>query len=173
IWYLIGESREQIEHSPYLESFTAAGQEVLLLSDPVDEFAMGGLGEYKGKPLHAADRGELKTGEIDEAQKGEFKALLDFLKAKGPEGKDVRLSNRLKESAACLVADEGAMGAHMERLMRRMGRGDEVPAEKKILEVNPDNAAVRAVQKLLAKDANDARLEAYSRLLYEEAVIAE
>ncbi len=173
IYYLTGEARAQIEHSPYLESFTATAQEVLLLTDPVDEYVMGSLGEYKGKQFRAVDRGELKAGEIDEAKKGQFQALLDFMKGKLPEVKDVRLSNRLKESAACLVAEEGAMGAHMERLLRRMGRGDEVAPDKKILEVNPDNAAVQGMQRLLAKDAADARLEAYCRLLYDEAVIAE
>src|SRR5207248_6528809 len=103
----------------------------------------------------------------------EFQGLLDFMKGKLPEVQDVRLSNRLKESAACLVAEEGAMGAHMERLLRRMGRGDEVAPAKKILEVNPDNAAVQGMQKLLARDAANPRLEAYCRLLYDEAVIAE
>src|SRR5207245_741335 len=100
----------------------------------------GALGEYKGKQLRAVDRGELKAGAIDEAKQKEFQGLLDFMKGKLPEVQDVRLSNRLKESAACLVAEEGAMGAHMERLLRRMGRGDEVAPAKKILEVNPDNA---------------------------------
>ncbi len=172
IYYLIGETREQAEHSPYLESFRAAGQEVLLLLDPVvDEYVMNHLGEYKGKPLRAVDRGELKSGEVDEARKKEFQPLLDYMKGKLPEVKDVRLSHRLKESAACLVAEEGEMGAHMMRLMARYGH--EVAPAKKILELNPDNTAVQAVQQLFAKNSGDARLEMYCRLLYDEAVIAE
>src|SRR5262249_14972158 len=151
----IGETREQTEHSPYLESFRAAGQEVLLLHDPViDEFVTGHLGEFKGKPLKAVDRGDLKADEVDEAKKKEFEPLLGYLKSKLPEVKDVRLTHRLKESAACLVADEGDMGIHMQRLMARYGH--EVPPAKKILELNPDNAAVQAVRQLFAKDAGDA-----------------
>src|SRR5262249_53930148 len=97
----------------------------------------------------------------------------DFMKGKLGEVKDVRLSNRLKESAACLVADEWAMGAHMERFLQRIGKGQEVPASKRILEVNPDHPAVEAVQKLHDKGAADARLENYCRLLYDEAVLTE
>ena len=172
IYYLIGETREQTEHSPYLESVRAAGQEVLLLHDPViDEYAMNHLGEYKGKKLKAVDRGELKGGEVEESKKAEFQPLLDFMKAKLPEVKDVRLTHRLKESAACLVAEEGEMGMHMQRIMARYGH--EVAPAKKVLEINPDNAAVQAVRQLFGKDAGDARLEAYCRLLYDEAVIAE
>ncbi len=132
---------------------------------------MNHLGEYKGKPLRAVDRGELKSGEVDEARKKEFQPLLDYMKGKLPEVKDVRLSHRLKESAACLVAEEGEMGAHMMRLMARYGH--EVAPAKKILELNPDNTAVQAVQQLFAKNSGDARLEMYCRLLYDEAVIAE
>src|SRR5262249_42020249 len=74
IYYLIGESRAQIEHSPYLESFRAAGQEVLLLSDPIDEFVAEALHEYKGKKLQAVDKGELKAAEADEGRKKEVGA---------------------------------------------------------------------------------------------------
>jgi molecular chaperone HtpG len=172
IYYLIGETRAQTEHSPYLESFRAARQEVLLLLDPVvDEYVMNHLGEYKGKPVRAVDRGDLKTAEVDEAQKKAFQPLLDFMKGQLPEVKDVRLSHRLQESAACLVADENEMGAHMQRLMARYGH--EVEPGKKVLELNPDNAAVGAVQQLFTKSSSDPRLEKYCRLLYDQAVIAE
>ena len=111
---------------------------------------------------------------MGEEQKKQFQPLLDTLKERlGEEVKDVRLSARLKESAAVLVADEGAMSAHLERLLQRMGRGDEVPPAKRILELNPTHPAVQALLKLREKDANDARLDAYGRLLYDEAVIAE
>jgi molecular chaperone HtpG len=173
IYYLIGDSRELLEHSPYLEAFRAKGQEVLLLTDPIDEFVVQALTEYKGRRLKAVDRGDLGKAEIEEEKKKRYQPLLDYLKGKLDEVKEVRLSSRLKESAAVLVADEGAMGAHMERLMHRLGRGKDVPASKRILELNPDHPAVEAVQKLHAKDANDPRLEKYGRLLYDQAVIAE
>src|SRR5262249_29784147 len=125
VYYLIGESRELIEHSPYLEAFRARGQNVLLLTDPVDEFAAPSLGEYKGKRLRPVDQGDLEADKADEARKaeaeGKFKKLFEFLKSKLPEVSDVRLSARLKESASCLVAGAGAMTAHLERLMQQMG----------------------------------------------------
>ena len=173
IYYLIGEGRELIEQSPYLEGFKAKGQEVLLLTDPIDEFVAGALTEYKGKRLKAADKGEQDQAAIDLDKKKQFQPLLDYMKERLGEVKEVRLSNRLKASAACLVADEGAVGAHLERLMQRMGKANELPPSKRILEVNADHPAVQAMQQRFVKDAQDARLEIYCRLLYDEAVIAE
>jgi molecular chaperone HtpG len=172
IYYLIGETREQLEHSPYPESFRDKGWEVLLLTDPIDEFVTGALTEYKGNRLKAADRGSVE-GTAPEGETQAYKPLLDYLKGKLPDVMEVRLSTRLRESAACLVADEHAMGAHMERLMRRMGKGKDVPEPQRILELNPSHPTVQALRDLLAKDATDARLEKYGRLLYEQAVIAE
>jgi molecular chaperone HtpG len=173
IYFLIGENRELIENSPYLESFKAKGQEVLLLTDPIDEFVTGSLTEFKGKKLKAVDRGEVSASELDEAKKKELQPLLDYLKSKLGDIKEARVSHRLKESAVCLVADEGEMGAHMERLMARLGREKDFPASKKILEVNADHPAIQAMRQLHARDASDARLEKYCRLLYDQAVIAE
>jgi molecular chaperone HtpG len=173
IYYLIGENRELLEHSPLLESFRAKGQEVLLLTDPIDEFVVQSLTEYQKKKLKAIDKGEINGAEVDEIQKTRFGPLLNFIKEKVGELKEVRLTNRLKESAACLVADEWAAGAHMERLMQRLGRGGEMPAEKRILELNPAHPAVEALQKLYETNVHDPRIENYGRLLYDEAVIAE
>lgn len=173
IYYLTGENRELLEHSPFLEAVKEKDQEVLLLTDPIDEFVVQSLTEFKGKKLKAIDKGDLGGASVDEAKKTRFQPLLDFMKEKLGDLKEVRLSNRLKESAACLVADEWAMGAHMERLMQRMDRGGELPAAKRILEVNPDHPAVEAVQILFEKDAKDERVEKYCRLFYDEAVIAE
>jgi molecular chaperone HtpG len=173
IYYLTGENRELLENSPYLETFKAGGQEVLLLTDPIDEFVASALTEFKGKKLKAVDKGDLSAGELNDARKQQFQPLLDYLRGKLTEIKDVRLSKRLKESAACLVADEGEMGAHLERLLARMGRDKDFPASKKILEVNPDNPAIEAMRELHGRDAADARLEKYARLLYDQAVIAE
>src|SRR5262249_23040196 len=105
IYYLIGDSREMIEHSPYVEAFTAKGQEVLLLTDPIDEFVVQGLHEYKDKKLKAVDKGKLDLPDVTEEKKKAFQPLLDFVKEKLGDLKDVRLSNRLKESAASLVPD--------------------------------------------------------------------
>jgi molecular chaperone HtpG len=172
IAYLIGESAEQLRHSPYLEAFRARGQDVLLLTDPIDEFAIPGLGEYKGKRLVAADRGEAAgAGEVPEGTKEKFATLLKVLKEKLPEVSEVRLTNRLTESAACLVAGTHGLSAHMERLMERAGRAS--GSAKRVLELNPNHPTVEAVRRLQETHAADARLDLYARLLYEQAVIAE
>jgi molecular chaperone HtpG len=178
VYYLIGETRGLIENSPYLEAFKAKGQEVLLLTDPIDEFLVGSMHTYKDKHLKAVDRGQVEPDPAAEEQKKaaaeKYAGLLAALKGRlGDEVKDVRLTTRLKESAAVLVADEGAMGAHLERLLQRMGRGEEVPPSKRILELNPDHPAIEALQKLYDQNAKDVRIEAYGRILYDQAVIAE
>jgi molecular chaperone HtpG len=173
IYYLFGDSREAVEHSPLLESFKAKGQEVLFLTDAIDEFVAQALTEYKGKKLQAIDKGELGGEQVEEEKKKRFQPLVDFLKEKLPDLKDVRLSRRLRDSAAVLVAEPGTMGPHMERLLQHFGRADEIPPSKKILEVNPDHPAIEAIEKLLAKDSKDPRLERYALLLYEQAVVGE
>jgi molecular chaperone HtpG len=175
IFYLIGDTRGQIEHSPYLEVFHSRGQDVLLLTDPIDEFMVSGLREYKGKRLKAVDRGDIEETKEDKTKEESerFKGLLDYLKSKLEEVSEVRLSKRLKSSAACLVAPEWGMTAHMERLMERMGRGELAAGAKRVLEVNPEHAAIIAMRELHEKEPDDARLEAYARLLYDQAVLAE
>lgn len=174
IYYLTGESRELIEHSPYLESFKASGREVLLLTDPVDEYLVSALRDYKGKPLKAVDRSDAGAATVDKAAEEQFKPLMEALKSKlSDEVKDVRLSGRLKESAAVLVADEGAVGAHLERLLQRMGRGEEIRDSKRTLELNPGHPVVQGLRTLAERDPNDPRVETLGRLLFDEAVVAE
>jgi molecular chaperone HtpG len=175
IYYLIGEDRSQIEHSPYLEVFRRRGHDVLLLTDPIDEFMLPSLGDYKDKPLRPVDQGELPAdvAEKKDEDAGQFKDLLAALKQRLPEVADVRLSKRLTESAACLVADAGAMTAHFERLMQRMGRTEEMEGAKRVLELNPDHSAVQALQRLHAANADDPRVESYGRLFYDQSVLAE
>ncbi len=174
IWYLIGESREVIEKSPLLELFRAKGWNVLLLTEPIDEFMIPSLGKFKDKKLSPVDRGDLDSSVTDAkpANAEDFAGLLAFLKEKLTEVNDVRLSSRLKESASCLVADGAAMSAHFERLMRRMNREPGADS-KRVLELNAEHPAVLALQTLYARSANDPRVESNARLLYEQAVIAE
>ena len=177
IWYLIGENREMLDPSPYLETFRVRGQDVLLLTEPIDEFAVPSLGKYKDKDLRAADRDEPEESKEEGTKKAEmqerFEKLIKHLKSKLPEVSDIRLSGRLKASAACLVTGSGSMSAHLERLMQRMGRGEELGSARRILELNGEHPAVLALQQLYEKDAQDARVERFARLLYDQAVIAE
>jgi molecular chaperone HtpG len=122
--------------------------------------------------LVAADRGEAAgVGEVPAGDKEKFAPLLAALKEKLPDVSEVRLTNRLTESAACLVAGTFGMSAHMERLMERMGR--DAGSAKRVLELNPNHATVEAVRVLHEKNTADPRLDLYARLLYEQAVIAE
>ena len=171
IHYIVGESREMAEQSPHLEALKAQGREVLLMTEPIDEFVVEALTEYKGKKLLAADKGA-PPSQVGEEQQKQFKSLLEFVKGRMDEVKEVRLSSRLKDSAACLVSDEGEASAHMERLLKRLGRPD-APESKRILELNPAHPAVEAMQRLHEKDATDSRIEASARILYDEALIAE
>ena len=174
IYYLTGESAEQLRHSPYMEPFRAKGYDVLLMTDPIDEFAIPHLGKFKEKELQQADRSDLKPG--DDELPSEVKTLYANLLAKFreilPEVKDVKLTQRLTESASCLVAEENAMGAHMERILKRAGQLDG-DAGKRILELNPNHAAIGKVRELFDASPGDERIKDYARLFYEQAVIAE
>jgi molecular chaperone HtpG len=172
IYYLAGDSREVLEQSPLLESFKAKSWEVLFLTDPGDEFVVDALGSYKDKPLKAIDKAGMDAGNLSDDVKQKFAPLLDYFKEKVPDIADARLTTRLKESAVCLVADEHAMSANMERMMQRMQRGP-MPMSKRVLEINPEHPLVQAMLTLVTKDKSDARLEKHARLLYDQAVILE
>ena len=176
ILYLVGETREQLDGSPYVEAFKAKNQEVLLFTDPIDEFLLDSLGEYQGKHLKAIDRGQVDSDASDEkikARNTELKSLLELIKAKLSGLKEVRYTSRLKDSAACLVADEHGMSAHMERLMKRVGRSEQGHAAPRILELNPDHALVQAMEKLYQKNPADDRVQEIAAVLHDQAVIAE
>ena len=182
IYYLIGENRALVAQSPLLETFRARDYEVLLLTDTIDEWALPALNEYEERPLKPIDRGEFE--DEDDEEKGEaadarkeaeetYKDLCGYLKEKLDDVKNVRLSRRLKESAACLVADEDGVSAHLERLLKKMGQGEEMAARKRVLELNPDHPAVQALQKLYAGSPKDPRVVDHAHLLLDQAIIAE
>jgi molecular chaperone HtpG len=176
IFFIVGEDRAALEHSPALEAFRHKGWDVLLLTDPIDGFVFPMLADYKGKPLKAADRHapELPAEEqkkVEEASES-YRPLLGLLHEKLPSLKDIRLSRRLKESAACLVVDEGAPDPHVERILQKLGRGGE-DAHPRILELNPDHPAVQGLLKLHSANPQDPRIESHAHLLHAEAVLAE
>ncbi len=174
VYYLCGESVDLLRQSPYLEVFKARGQDVLLMDEPVDPFFAEALGEYKGKTLKAVDQGKLDdtTEEaVPEAVRTSFEPLLEKLSEALDEVKAVRLSTRLRESAACLVADEGQMNAQMERMMKQFGGG--APAALRILELNPDHAAVKALLALHGQEAESPDVVELGHLFLDQAVIAE
>lgn len=171
IYYLAGESRSAIANSPYLERFLDQGQEVLLMVDPIDDFVIPQLMEYKGKKLKAVNKGELEetSDQLKEEEK-QFEGFIGFAKELLSGVKEVKLTSRLKDSAAVLVRDEFSMSPHIEEMMRRMGQ--EVPASESVLELNPEHPAVKKIQALYEADEKDPKLESYTRLLHDQAVIA-
>ena len=174
IWYVTAESFAAARSSPHLEVFRRKGIEVLLLSDRVDEWMLGNLAEFDGKPLASVARGGLDLEDIaDEAEKKQaeeqekdFAALGEKIKAAlGERVKDVRATQRLTDSPACLVADEHEMGANLARILRAAGQ--KVPDSKLILEVNPAHPIV------LRMKHEERRFPDWATLLFDQAVLAE
>ncbi len=170
ILYLAGENRSQIENSPYLEGFKAKGQDVLLMTDPIDDFVIPQLMEFKGKKLKAVNKGEIKDEDSLKDEEKVFEGYVGYAKDLLDGVKEVKLTSRLKESAAVLVGDEFSASPHIEEMMRRMGQP--VPERENVLELNPNNAVVKKVQKLHAKDAKSPEAELLTHILHDQAVIA-
>ncbi len=171
IFYLAGENRAAIENAPYLEAFKAEGKEVLLMTDPIDDFVIPQLMEYKGKKLKAVNKGEIKEDkETLKKEEKQFKGLLGFAKELLDGVKEVKLTTRLKDSAACLVGDEYSMSPHIEEMMRRMGQ--DVPKRESILELNPEHPVVKKLHALYEADKKDPKVGTLTQLLHDQAVIA-
>jgi molecular chaperone HtpG len=181
IYYLTAASRETAERSPHLEAVRARGYEVLFFLDPIDELWLRMRREFEGKPLTSVSQGEVHLGSGEDGKKdgavpeeiGEhFKDLLLALRAAlQDEVKDVRLSERLTSSPACLVGEPGDLSAHVEDLLRRSGR--EVPKAKRVLEVNPAHPLLSRLQVLHAAHGADERFRRYAELLHGQAILAE
>ncbi len=176
IYYVTAETRAAARHSPHLEIFRKQGIEVLLLSDRVDEWVAAHLPEFEGKPLVSVSKGELDPAALGEQEdqeartqkEDELKPLLERIgEALEEHVKSVRLSHRLTESPACLVADASDLGSNMERILREAGQ--DIGASKKILEINPDHPLV----KRLEDQKDDGRFADWANILYEQARLAE
>jgi molecular chaperone HtpG len=175
IYFMTGDDRARLEGSPHLEGFRARGIEVLLLTDPIDAFWTANAPEFEGKPFKSVTQGGADLAEIplteDEAKdKPETPAEVDgFLafvkKTLGDDVSDVRASDRLTESAVCLVAPEDALDRQFERLLSAAGRLDK--ASKPILEINPRHPRIAALAKL-GEAEPDFRSDV-AHLLYDEA----
>jgi molecular chaperone HtpG len=175
IYYILGTSRDEIMKSPYLEAFMEKGYEVLVVLDEVDDFVMSGLQEYKGKKIKSVIKGDIKLEKSDEKEKEakkKFSVLLELIKNQLKDDvKDVRLSGRLKDTACCLVADEGGMDPQVEKLLKSMGQ--KVPENKRILEINPSHPIFEAMNKIFEKDQKSVALDEYIKLLYDQALLLE
>jgi molecular chaperone HtpG len=176
IYYITGKPEENILASPYLEAFREKGYEVLIMTDDIDDIIMSSLQEYKGKKIKSVIKGDISLDTDGEAEKKKskekFEKLLAMIKDQlKDEVKDVRLSGRLKDSACCLVADEGGLDPQMEKLLKSMGQ--DVPSDKRILEINPGHRVFSAMNELLAKGGREEILKEYIGLLYNQALLLE
>lgn len=167
IHYVTGPSVDILRASPHLESLKDAGEEVLLLADPVDEIWVQGAW-FENKPFQSASQ---VTAEVDEESKEESpSSLVDFIKeALKDRIKDVRISSRLKTSPACIVGDEHDMTPQMEKIMRAMGK--DVPEVKRILEINLSHEVLKKMSSLMEDKKED--LIPFCHVLYGQALLAE
>ena len=170
VYYITGENYKAVTGSPHLEVFNKKGIEVLLLTDPVDEWLVDGLTAPNDKPFKSVTKGDLELSEDEkkeqEEQKEELSSVTEKLKEALEESvKEVRLTNRLTESPACLVADETDPGANLERIMKSMGQ--EAPTSKPILEINPDHALIKQL------DANSSEFADWAQVLFDQAALSE
>jgi molecular chaperone HtpG len=173
IYYLTGDNPSTLLNSPYLERLKARNFEVLLMSDPVDEWVVQSLTEYDGKPLKSVEKGDLDFADEDAKESAaQYQDLFGYIrKTLQEEVKEVKASGRLLDSVACLSGEAGDMSGYMEKILKSAGK--EVPKTKRVLELNTDHAVLAKIKQIYDKDPQDGRLPDYCRLLYDLAVIGE
>lgn len=172
IYYITGESLSSIINSPHLEALNEKEYEVLLLTDPVDEWVVMSLTEYDGKPLKSAEKGDLDIEGDKKVEKGDFAALFEHIKTRLDKTiKEVKPSTRLKESVACLSGDTYDMSAYMEKILKSTGQ--KTPDTKRVLELNTDHPIVMKLKELFDKDKKSEIVNDYADLLFDMATIGE
>lgn len=184
IYFVTGTDEATVAKSPQLEGFRAKGIEVLLLSDPVDDFWLQTVQDFEGKPFKSVtkagtDLKDIADDQTDDASESEDKAddvsvtaLAGVIKEiLGDQIKEVRVSDRLVDTPACLVADETAMDMHLERMLKAHNQIDALSA--KILEVNPSHALIKSMITQAGEADAAVRLEDAAWLLYDQSRILE
>ncbi|WP_042410171.1 molecular chaperone HtpG [Streptacidiphilus carbonis] len=182
IYYLTGENRAMVENSPHMEAFRAKGYEVLILTDPVDEVWVEQVPAFDGHRFQSIAKGQVDLDPADEedeqartdkAQREEdYAALLLWLQTTlADHVKQVRLSTRLTTSAACLVGDAHDLTPTLEKMYRAMGQ--ELPAVKRILELNPTHPLITALRRAHDANTDDPALAQTAELVYGSALLAE
>ena len=182
IYYLTGDSVAQVESSPHLEAFRDKGYEVLYLVDPVDEIMVQSVSDFEDKPLKSVGKGTVDLGSEEEKKKAEeeleeskktYDSLMTKLQSLLDEWvKEVRLSQRLTKSPACLVGSDFDMSPHLERMLRQ-AEGADLPTQKRILELNPKHAILEKLQSRFEANEDDPKLADYAHLLLGHSLLAE
>ena len=174
IYYITADGLKAAQSSPHLEIFRKKGIEVLLLCDRIDEWLVANLNEYTGKSLQSIAKGNLDLGKLEdeeekkehEKEAGDFQELTNKMKeVLGEQVKDVRITYRLTESPACLVADTHDVSGNLGRLLKSAGQ--KVPDSKPFLEINPHHPMIQRLKYEEAKFAD------WSHILFDQALLAE
>jgi molecular chaperone HtpG len=172
IYFLTGENLAALINSPLLESLKDKDYEVLLMTDPIDEWVTQSLPDYKKKKLKSAEKGDLDLEKVDDEKKNEYSALLTFIKEKlNNKVKEVVISNRLKDSVSCLSGDDFGMSAYMEKILHASGQ--QAPEQKRVMEVNVSHPVMEKIKGIFETDTTNPVLKDYSELLFDIAVISE
>jgi molecular chaperone HtpG len=172
IYYITGDDLSAIMNSPHLEQLKEKDIEVLLMSDPIDEWVVQSLTEYDGKPLKSAEKGDLDLEKIDKKKYDEYTDLFNFIKRELQDKiKEVKASTRLKDSVACLSGDTYDMSAYMEKIIKSSGQ--KVPVVKRVLELNVDHPVISKVKALFEKDPSVPAMKEYCNLFLDLALISE
>ena len=176
IYFITADSYEAAKHSPHLEIFKKKGIEVLLLSDRVDEWLLSTFNEFESKKLQSIAKGDLDLGKLEDEKEKEEKKKIEkdakslvekIQKALGDKVKEVKVTHRLTDSPACLVAGEHDLSGNLERLLKAAGQ--KTPDTKPILEINPTH---KLIQKL--ENTNDsARFNDFAEVIFDQALISE
>ncbi len=176
IYYVVADSFEAAKNSPHLEVFRKKGIEVLLLSERIDEWLISHLTEFNEKSLQSVARGGLDLGDLEDEEtkqaqeklEEEFGSVVQRLNdTLTDKVKEVRISNRLTDSPACIVTDEHDMSSQMIKLMESVGQA--VPDTKPIFEINAEHDLV----KHMADETDDAQFSQWAEVLFEQALLAE
>ncbi len=176
IYYITADTFVAARHSPHLELLRKKGVEVLLLSERVDEWLVSHLTEFDGKPLQSVAKGGLDLNALEDQEERrsaeqaetDYRDLLARMReALGERVREVRVSRRLITSPSCLVLDEHDVSVHLQRVLKAAGQ--EVPAGKPILEINPDHPLVRR----LKGESDGARFTDWALILFDQALLAD
>jgi molecular chaperone HtpG len=172
IYYLTAASYNAAKTNPHLEIFEKQGIEVLLLSDRVDEWLVNYLSEFAGKKLQSVSKGKVDLPEVaDEEAQEKAKSIEPMLaqmqKFLASKVKEVRITNRLTQSPACIVADDNDMGLEMQRILKATGQ--QLPESKPILEVNPEHVLIQKMHQI----SDDEEFKEWTLMMFEQALLAD
>ena len=182
IYFITGESRQFLENSPHIETLRKAGYDVLLMTDPIDEWVLESINEFDGKKMVSAAKAKLETDskvskDLEETAKkaseekggkdliGKLKELL------GDKVKDVKFSSVLTESASRLSGDDYDPSPYMQRIMKALDKNSQ--DFKRILEINPSHPLTAALTKLVEKSPDNPKLKEFAEMLFDQALLAE